>query len=403
MGHQATRITESDLERMLLDEAAEPRALPFSLLEKITNGFSYKREIGRGGFAVVYRGMLKNGVVAVKRLSNTYKYEKEFKREVECLMKVKHKNIVRFLGYCSDTQGSVETYNGKLIMADIQERLLCFEFVPKGDLDGYIKGASGGLEWRKSYQIIKGICEGLDSLHHINIMHLDLKPSNILMDDNLIPKITDFGLSRSFEELQTRTVATKMFGTLGYLAPEFTSHVITHKFDLYSLGVIIIEILTGERECHAIENILESWGKRLEISQGNPQWEQIRVCAEIGIECKNIDPTKRPVSMKNVMDRLAATEIVEALEIYDKGWSYLRETHIRKKYRLAETESTKNAPATGVPVLTLDERVSKQDAWKKRMREKYGLDTDDFTYDPVGGSQQNRAPPDEQTGGCTIM
>ncbi|KAF7017501.1 hypothetical protein CFC21_030937, partial [Triticum aestivum] len=208
-------ITQRDLERMLLDEAAEPKALPFSLLEKITNNFYYKNEIGSGGFAVVYKGMLKNGEVAVKRLRDAYKYEKEFLREVESLMKVKHKNIVQFLGYCVDIQGKVDRYNGKIIMADVQERLLCFVYLPNGTLNKHIKvDTSCGTEWKTCYHIIKGICEGLHYLHSINIMHLDLKPSNILMDDNMIPKITDFGVSRNFEEMQTQTIATKMIGTM---------------------------------------------------------------------------------------------------------------------------------------------------------------------------------------------
>ena len=82
--------------------------------------------------------MLENRTVAVKRMSNTYMYEKEFQREVECLMMVKHKNIVRFLGYCADTQGNMGSYNGKMVMADVQQRLLCFEYLPKGSQDGHI-------------------------------------------------------------------------------------------------------------------------------------------------------------------------------------------------------------------------------------------------------------------------
>jgi len=189
-------ITQSDLESILFDETAEPTALPLSLLEEITNGFSDKLEIGRGGFSVVYKGMLDNGgVIAVKRLSNTYMYEKEFHREVECLMRVKHKNIARFLGYCVDTQVNMEMYDGEVVMADTHQRLLCFEYLPKGSLNHYIKDPSKGLEWRKRYKIIKGICEGLSYLHHKNILHLDLKPANILLDADMMPKITDFGLS----------------------------------------------------------------------------------------------------------------------------------------------------------------------------------------------------------------
>jgi len=301
---------------MILDKDAQPKALPFSLLAEITNGFSDELEIGRGGFAVVYKAMLKSGDAAVKRLSsNAYMYENEFHREIECLMKVKHKNIVRFFGYCADTQGNVGSYNGKFVMADLQQRLLCFEYLPKGSLHDYIEDASGGLDWSERYKIIKGICEGLCYLHQKNILHLDLKPANILLDENMLPKITNFGLSRCFDEEQTRAITAKIIGTMGYLAPEHTSHEITHKFDLYSLGVIITEILTGKKGYQAVESVLKSWSNRLQMSEDSPEWEQIKLCAEIGLECTEFNPGKRPHSMKQIMDRLVETEGVEVFFI----------------------------------------------------------------------------------------
>uniref|UniRef100_A0ACD5ZE59 Uncharacterized protein n=1 Tax=Avena sativa TaxID=4498 RepID=A0ACD5ZE59_AVESA len=300
--------SRNDLESALLDETSEPKALPLSFLEDITNGFSPDQEIGRGGFAVVYKGTLNNGLtVAVKRLSHCYMHEKEFQREVECLLKVKHTNIVRFLGYCADTQGSAADFNGQIVMADVQQRLLCFDYMAKGSLDEYIKDASSGLDWSKRYKIIKGVCEGLSYLHQKNVFHLDLKPANILLDANMIPKISDFGLSRIFEEDKSRFVATKVGGTLGYLAPEFTSNEITHKFDLYSLGVILIEMLTGKKGYQAVETVLESWSNRLDKSEGDTCFEQIRVCAEIGIECIDPNPDKRPLSIHHIVAQLNET------------------------------------------------------------------------------------------------
>ncbi|CAL4995414.1 unnamed protein product [Urochloa decumbens] len=285
------------LECMLRDASVEPTNLPLSLLKAITNNFSDDQQIGSGGFSVVYKGLLSNGTVAVKNLSQTLDLdEKRFKQEVDSLMRVKHKNIVRFLGYCADTQGKICNYEGKNIMAEERQRLLCFEFLPKGSLDQYITDASQGLEWRIRYQIIKGICEGLHYLHTKSILHLDLKPANILLNSNMEPKIADFGLSRCFDEKQSRAITSKLFGSQGYVAPEFFSKVITFKLDIYSLGVIILEILTGQRGYVAVENVLESWKSRLRASRRDIQLEQVRVCAKIGIECIDSNPEKRPVT-----------------------------------------------------------------------------------------------------------
>jgi serine/threonine protein kinase len=128
-------------------------------------------------------------------------------------MKIKHKNVVRFLGYCADTQGVMVSFNGKLVMAEVPQRLLCFEYLPRGTLHDYITDKSPELGWTQYYQIIKGICAGLHYLHQNCIVHLDLKPSNILLDDCMVPKIADFGLSRCFDENQSHAITSKLVGS----------------------------------------------------------------------------------------------------------------------------------------------------------------------------------------------
>uniref|UniRef100_A0A453AKX1 Protein kinase domain-containing protein n=1 Tax=Aegilops tauschii subsp. strangulata TaxID=200361 RepID=A0A453AKX1_AEGTS len=297
------------LERMLIDENAEPTNLPLSLLEDITKCFSDDHQIGVGGFAVVYKGMVGNEAVAVKRLSTTFDMqENKFHKEVECLMKAKHKNIVRFLGYCSDTQGKIVDYEGKMVMADIRNWLLCFEYVPSGSLDKYITDASHGLGWKERYQIIKGICEGLCHLHEKRILHLDLKPANILIDDHMVPKIADFGLSRCLDKEQTRAITSNLCGSLGYLAPEFYSGHVSFASDIYSLGVIIVEILTGQKGYSEDDNVIDSWMIQLETSdQADTLLEQVKVCTKIGIECMDPNPKKRPAA-RHILDMIDKTE-----------------------------------------------------------------------------------------------
>ncbi|TVU26817.1 hypothetical protein EJB05_29382, partial [Eragrostis curvula] len=301
------------LELMLIDESAEPTALSLSLLKSITNNFSDDLKIGSGGFAVVYKGNLENGTVAVKRLTQTLEmHETLFQQEVDSLMRVRHKNIVRFMGYCSDTQGKVWKLPGKNVMAEERQRFLCFEFLPQGSLDKHISDATHGLKWMERYRIIKGICEGLHYLHHggpKKIIHCDLKPANILLDHDMNPKITDFGLSRLFDEKQTRAMTSNVIGSMGYMAREYMNGQITLKSDIYSLGVIILEILTGQKGSSKIDNVLGSWNSQFETSLGDTRLEHVRECAELAIKCIDLDPDKRP-DTRDIIKRLAEMEPV---------------------------------------------------------------------------------------------
>ncbi|XP_037480218.1 G-type lectin S-receptor-like serine/threonine-protein kinase At4g11900 [Triticum dicoccoides] len=303
-------IARSYLEKVLVDEAAEPKGLPLSLLEDITNDFSHDQEIGSGGFAVVYKGILGDKEIAMKKLSNVLMEDTEFDPEIECLMRAKHKNVVRFLGYCDDTQRSRETFDGKPVMAETHQRLLCFEYIPNGSLAEYIKDAY--REWGTCYKIIKGICVGLQYLHDSLIVHMDLKPANILLDNSMVPKIADFGLSRCFGENQSWDITKNILGTVGYWAPEFSgSGVITCSADLYSLGVIILEILTGHKAHERIEHVLESWSDRLERSQRDTLCEQIQECYQIAVECREFNPEKRPASARDIINRLQEMESMQ--------------------------------------------------------------------------------------------
>ncbi|TVU26837.1 hypothetical protein EJB05_29402, partial [Eragrostis curvula] len=296
------------LGRILMDENAEPTNLPLSLLRSITNNFSDDLAIGCGGFSTVYMGLLQNGIVAVKKLIQLNDmHEKLFQRELDSLMRVRHKNIVRFLGYCSDTQGKLFKWEGKNVVSEERQRCFCFEFLPQGSLDKYISDAAQGLDWMTRYQIIKGICEGLHYLHQQRIVHLDLKPANIFLDNDMVPKIADFGHSLYFDEKQSRARISHTFGSLGYTSPESYDGLMTFKSDIYSIGVIILEMLTGHKGYPEIENILQGWSTRIETSLGDARLEPVRVCAEIGIECIDFNPEKRP-DTQCILERLAEME-----------------------------------------------------------------------------------------------
>uniref|UniRef100_A0ACD5XL93 Uncharacterized protein n=1 Tax=Avena sativa TaxID=4498 RepID=A0ACD5XL93_AVESA len=251
MGGKSSKY--DNLEIMLGDQSSEPHSLPLKYLKKITNSSSDERVLGRGGSGVVYKGELSNGeVIAVKKLERSLpSFEKQFTNEVYHFMKLRHPNIVRLLGYCYETHNVCLQHNGKYVFAEMSERLLCLEYLPNGSLDRYISDESSGLDWPTRYKIIEGICYGLHYLHvetHNPVLHLDLKPANILLDNGMLPKLTDFGLSRLLDQQQTICTSSRE-GTIGYMSPEYLhGDIVTTKSDIFSLGVIIMEVIRGDRD-----------------------------------------------------------------------------------------------------------------------------------------------------------
>jgi serine/threonine protein kinase len=195
-------ISELDeLERIVGDPTAKAKRLSLSLLRDITDDFSDECIVGRGGFGVVYKGLLPNGlVIAVRKMAYMPGLDgNEFENEVRTLMKVAHKNIVRFIGYCSHTIHEYVQHEGIYVLTESSQRLICMEYMVNGSLDKHIHADNfqGGLGWNLRFQILTGICHGLRHLHNeVDIIHGDIKPENILLDENFKPKITDFGLSR---------------------------------------------------------------------------------------------------------------------------------------------------------------------------------------------------------------
>ncbi|XP_050944334.1 uncharacterized protein LOC103485320 [Cucumis melo] len=223
------------------DEISCVEMIQFDLdsIKAATNNFASENKLGQGGFGVVYKGRLAVGrPIAVKRLANNSQQgDAEFKNEVLLVLKLQHRNLVRLLGFC--LQGS--------------ERLLIYEFIPNGSLDNFIFDPQKRtqLNWERRYKIINGIARGLLYLHEdsrFRIIHRDLKASNILLDQEMNPKIGDFGMARLFEVDQTRGNTNRIVGTFGYMAPEYVKHGhFSVKSDVFSFGILVLEILSGKK------------------------------------------------------------------------------------------------------------------------------------------------------------
>ncbi|XP_078158703.1 G-type lectin S-receptor-like serine/threonine-protein kinase SD2-5 [Carex rostrata] len=210
-----------------------PTRFTFEELRAATENFV--KILGKGGFGTVFEGRCDDERITVKRLDNVGHGKKDFLVEIETISSIHHINLVRMIGFCSD----------KL------NRFLVYEYMCNGSLDQWIYCTDGRvpLDWPIRFKIIADIAKGLCYLHEEcrqKIVHFDIKPANILLDEKFNAKVSDFGLSKLIDRDISR-VMTKMRGTPGYLAPEWLTAMVTEKVDVYSFGVVVMEILSGRR------------------------------------------------------------------------------------------------------------------------------------------------------------
>lgn len=296
------------------------RVFTFAELRIATNNFNKLLRIGEGGFGSVYKGSIRppNGeadptVVAIKKLNkNSLQGHKEWLAEVQFLGVVDHPNLVKLLGYCSiDGERGIQ-------------RLLVYEYMPNKSLEEHLfNKASATLPWKTRLEIILGAAQGLAYLHEgleIQVIYRDFKSSNVLLDENFKPKLSDFGLAREGPIGDRTHVSTAVVGTYGYAAPEYvdTGHL-TIKSDIYSFGVVLYEMLTGrrtlERLLPPVEQKLIEWVKLYPADSNgfrmiiDPRLNQYSLSA-----ARKIATLADACLNKNAKDRPTMSQAVEILK-----------------------------------------------------------------------------------------
>ncbi|WMV39437.1 hypothetical protein MTR67_032822 [Solanum verrucosum] len=291
----------------------------YNELRIITEDFS--RKLGEGGFGSVYEGTLSNGTkIAVKRLDGLGHVMESFLTEVNIVGGIHHVNLVKLIGFC----------------AEKTQRLLIYEHMVNGSLDRWIyhKNEENGLRWHTRQRIITDIAKGLAYLHDEcsqKIIHLDIKPQNILLDKNFNAKISDFGLSKLIDKDESKVV-TRMRGTPGYLAPEWLRSVITEKVDVYAFGIVLLELLCGRKNLDRSQadedvHLLSVFERKSEqqqlmdiVDKNNEDMqihkEAVTEMMSIAAWCLQGDFTKRP-SMSLVVKALEGLVTVETNLDYD--------------------------------------------------------------------------------------
>uniref|UniRef100_A0A2N9FRE9 non-specific serine/threonine protein kinase n=1 Tax=Fagus sylvatica TaxID=28930 RepID=A0A2N9FRE9_FAGSY len=290
----------------------ELHVFSFESIYAATSNFSTENKLGEGGFGPVYKGKLPDGQeIAIKRLSKgSGQGLVEFKNEAILIAKLQHTNLVRLLGFC--------------IQED--EKILIYEYMPNKSLDFFLFDSTKKyvLNWEKRFKIIEGIAQGLVYLHkysRLRVIHRDLKASNVLLDEEMNPKISDFGMARIFGLKGLEENTNRVVGTYGYMSPEYAMNgVVSIKTDVFSFGVLLLEIVSGKKNnsryhsdypLNLIGYAWQLWneGKDLELIDPTivdelcPQYEVLR-CIHVGLLCVQDQATDRP-TMLDVVSMLS--------------------------------------------------------------------------------------------------
>ncbi|KAG5079625.1 hypothetical protein GLYMA_02G100300v4 [Glycine max] len=318
-----------NIEIFLLDSNLNPIRYEYREIKKMTKDFKVK--LGEGGFGSVYKGKLRSGLdVAIKMLTKSKTRGQDFISEVATIGRIHHVNVVRLIGYC----------------AEGEKHALVYEFMPNGSLDKYIfsKEESVSLSYDKTYEICLGIARGIAYLHQdcdVQILHFDIKPHNILLDDNFIPKVSDFGLAKLYPIKDKSIILTGLRGTFGYMAPElFYKNIggVSYKADVYSFGMLLMEMGSRRRNSnphteHSSQHFFPFWIYDHFMEEKDIHMEEVSEEDKILVKkmfivslwCIQLKPNDRP-SMKKVVEMLEGK--VENIDMPPKPVFYPHETTI---------------------------------------------------------------------------
>ncbi|RWR93502.1 rust resistance kinase Lr10 isoform X1 [Cinnamomum micranthum f. kanehirae] len=320
------------------------RRYSYSRVKKITKNF--KEKLGEGGFGSVFKGKLSTGcLVAIKMLKASKGNGQDFMNEVATIGRIHHVNVVRLLGFCSE--GS--------------KRALIYEFMPNGSLEKYIftEENRNSLSWNEMYQIALGIARGIEYLHQgcdMRILHFDIKPHNILLDEKFTPKVSDFGLAKFYPTEESLVSVTAARGTMGYMAPElFYKNLggVSYKSDVYSFGMLLMEIAGKRKNIDAfadrssqiyfplwIYNQLHQ-GRDMEMMCATNEEKDIaKKLSIVALWCIQMKPTDRP-SMGRVVEMLEGN--LEDLQMPSKPFLSPEEMHDQDGAPSAETAESSTA------------------------------------------------------------
>ena len=319
-----------NIENFLLESNLNPIRYEYKEIKKMTGGFRVK--LGQGGFGAVYKGKLRSGPdVAIKMLTKSnVNNGQDFINEVATIGRIHHVNVVRLVGYCVEGKKSA----------------LVYEFMPNGSLDKYIFPKEGiePLSYEKIYEISLGIARGIEYLHRgcdMQILHFDIKPHNILLDEDFVPKVSDFGLAKLYPVNDSIVPLTAARGTLGYMAPElFYKNIggVSYKADVYSFGMLLME-MAGKRKnsdpnaAHSSQHYFPFWiydqfKEEREIEIMEDVSEQGMTVAKrmfmVALWCIQLKPSDRP-SMNKVVEMLEGK--TESLELPPRPSFYANENY----------------------------------------------------------------------------